>query len=243
MCDESDDTRSLDFSIYYERNRNMSSYPPQYMSWWKPPVSHFPPTCEAPPPYEETITSTSNIIPVVSGYDTITIIPPTSHSEQAPTTMTNQVTDSGAVQASVDGPRTTSMALNSKPDVEYVETHTGSASAQVQPLSIPSTNQSGESAPPVYSELDATSNPSIRIAFKRSLTLPHRPISLFSEKRSNNTGNGFDRHQQRHSLQLDVADWNSSGSSSLSLTPTTPVLRNPEPISSSSYSSETNTPT
>lgn len=46
MCDECDDTRSLDFSLYdFDRSPHSNSdfYPPQYLAWWKRPATYFPP--------------------------------------------------------------------------------------------------------------------------------------------------------------------------------------------------------
>ncbi|CAG7731182.1 unnamed protein product [Allacma fusca] len=64
MCDECDDTRSLDFSndCYFERPGMNNFFPPHYLASWKPPSSYFPPRGEAPPPYEEAIATTSNCL-------------------------------------------------------------------------------------------------------------------------------------------------------------------------------------
>ncbi|ODN03956.1 Integral membrane protein DGCR2/IDD [Orchesella cincta] len=63
MCDECDDTRSLDFSndFFEHRMNSPHLYPPQYLAWWKPPSSYFPPRGEAPPPYEEAMMATTSI--------------------------------------------------------------------------------------------------------------------------------------------------------------------------------------
>jgi len=61
MYDECDDTRSLEFpmEIFDHRVAGNDVYPPQYLSWLKPPSSYFPPRGEAPPPYEEAIATPS----------------------------------------------------------------------------------------------------------------------------------------------------------------------------------------
>lgn len=63
MCDECDDTRSLDFSndFFEHRMNSPHLYPPQYLAWWKPPSSYFPPRGEAPPPYEEAVMATTSL--------------------------------------------------------------------------------------------------------------------------------------------------------------------------------------
>ena len=260
MCDECDDTRSLDFSMYdFDRSPipNSHLFPPQYMAWWKPPSSYFPPRCEAPPPYEEAIASTSNFVPAVTTLATnissnTTIL--TNENINHPLAINNSSEDLGNPSAT---------ETFSPPEVLIgIGTSDSARAPTTEPIPGPSTmvvsntelneNRTEPSASeitksstvlPTYSVVTMAPG---RDCFRHSLTLPRR-ANLQEIREFGLELNGaeqFSRNQQRYSLQLNVMDWGSS-TSTISLSPSTPMtpigIRNPSLSSSSSSCSSNNT--
>ena len=92
--------------------------------------------------------------------------------------------------------------------------------------------------PPQSHDLPPYSASNFRDCFRHSLTLPRQRDDVLDFDLDTEYGR---RHQQRYSLQFNVADWSSS-SSTLSLsTPNTPIGRPESSLSSSTSTTSNNT--
>jgi len=256
MCDECDDTRSLDYSMYdFDRSPPTNAghiFPPQYLAWWKPPSSYFPPRCEAPPPYEEAIASTSNCVP--SSFLTVRSV-----NEAINTTILTNENINGRSEVVVV-PTRNNLNLNRESITiipkDSENTRITELGSNTEPVAGPSSGQiivnglSNESTEedevepkdllPSYNEVSLVPG---RDCFRHSLTLPRRPnLQEMREFGLDLEGANYYRNgQQRLSLQLNVADWSSS-SSTISLSMSTPTMGCRVPsLTSSSSSSSNNT--
>ena len=300
MCDECDDTRSLDFSndCYFERpGINGNFYPPHYMAAWKPPSTYFPPRGEAPPPYEEAIATTSNCLiqaPMPSyitmcstnGVGTVssTTIILTNENINHPDQVQNNSqrqgishqSESGSTEAggTITGETLGEAAVNKSESKKLSSGSAGTATAHSEPgpsaghSVTPSSAMKSEACSGSQSErhhnhhhhhrgnasgrrsrrqsalphqnhdLPPYSASNFRDCFRHSLTLPRQRDDVLDFDLDTEYGR---RHQQRYSLQFNVADWSSS-SSTLSLsTPNTPIGRPESSLSSSTSTTSNNT--
>jgi hypothetical protein len=235
---------------------NPGHFPPQYLAWWKPPSTYFPPRCEAPPPYEEAISSTSNTVPssflartMVNEAINTTILTNENINRRSegqifpsapPPDFIQETTFSTPSSSSVSGSNLTEEVVADQatpgPSSRLTLNNTGVADDSGE---VNETEEGVESKDllPSYNEVSLSAG---RDCFRHSLTLPRRPnLEEMREFGLDLEGSNYSRNaQQRLSLQLNVADWSSS-SSTISLSMSTPTMgcRNPSLTSSSSSSS------